>query len=155
MVGFPATLQATYHRWPFGLMYFLETCAGEETGAPNPEHLLEMSIYPRYGRGLFSIFTRIVLFESKGMSVRDKKLESMYIFGYNDTTQAERLVKYPGFRDNLERLHDVSRFSELQIRSNAGIYMHQPKSFAAVDLDVCRESFKLLGEIGQVIFECF
>lgn len=152
--GFPASLKALRPSWPFGVMYFLETEVVEDPQAKAID-ALEITISPRYGQGLWGIFTRLLLFESAGMSVADKQLDKKFICNYNDASEAERFMKYPGVADNLLKLEHYTKFSEMQIRSHAGIYMAQPASFKALDLDVCRESFKLLAQIGQVIFEAF
>lgn len=153
--GFPASLRAIGPGWPFGVMYFLETQVVEDPSRPGDERMLEMTISPRYGRGLWAIFTRIVLFESQGMNVGDKFMESQFIFKYNERALAERFIKYPGVADNLVKLERYTNFTEMQIKSKAGIFVSQPTSFKALSLDVCRESFRILGEIGQVLFEAF
>lgn len=155
VLGFPATLQAISPSWPFGVTYIVETEVVEDPNKTRIDDLLQMVIYPRMGRGFLGFFSHILLFESRGMSVRDKRLESKFIFSYNDDQLAERFVKYPGIADRLISLEDYSKFSEITIKTDAGIVLSQPKSFNAVDLDACRVTFKTLAEIGQVIFEAF
>ena len=89
------------------------------------------------------------------MSVRDKRLEGKFVFSHNNEQLAERFVKYPGVADRLQALEEYSKFSEITIKTDAGIVLSQPKSFNAMDLDACRVTFKTLGELGQVIFEAF
>ncbi|HEY9868236.1 MAG TPA: hypothetical protein V6D08_03655 [Candidatus Obscuribacterales bacterium] len=155
VLGFPATLEAVHTGWPFGVMYFLETQVIEDPAKSAHKEPLKMTVMPRFGRGLFRFFAHILLFESQGQSINDKALESRFIFQYNDLPLAERFVKYPGNPDRLARLEEYSKFTELTVKSDAGIYLAQPKSFVALDLDVCRETFRLLGELGQVLFEAF
>jgi hypothetical protein len=153
--GFPAALKAIKSGWPFGVMYFLETEVVEDPNQAKRPDALKLTLSPRYGRGIWGFFTRLLLFEDSGMTVADKQLDSRFICNYNNAALAERFMKYPGVADNLLKLEHYCKFSEMQISSQAGIYMAQPKSFRALDLDVCRESFKILGQLGQVIFEAF
>jgi hypothetical protein len=49
----------------------------------------------------------------------------------------------------------MTHFTEITIKADAGLSVSQPKSFDALDLDVAREVFKVIGELGQVLFEAF
>ncbi len=156
VLGFPATLEAVQAGWPFGVMYFLETQVIEDPAKTNDlREPLKLTVMPRMGRGLLRFFSHILLFESTGQTVGDRNLESQFVFQYNESPLAERFVKYPGNADRLLRLEDYSKFGELSVKSDAGIFLSQPKSFTALDLDVCRETFRLIGELGQVLFESF
>lgn len=155
VLGFPASLEAIHTGWPFGVMYFLETEVVEDPNKKNIAEPLKLTILPRVGRGFFQFFSHILLFESRGMPVGDKSLEGRFIFLHNDKDLAERFVKYPGVSDRLIKLEQYSKFGELTIKADAGIFLSQPKSFAALDLDICRETFRILGELGQVVFEAF
>lgn len=155
VIGFPAGLEALKPGWPFGVMYFLETQVVVDPNRPADKNALKMTIMPRIGRGLMRFFAHILLFESTGMPVSDRFLESKFIFQHNDTRLAERFVKYPGMSERLLKLEEFSRFSEMTVKSDLGIVLNQPQSFIDLDLDVCRETFRLLGEIGQVLFEAF
>lgn len=155
ILGFPATLQAIGPGWPFGVTFVIETEVVEDPNKQRITDLLQMVVYPRMGRGILGFFSHVLLFESKGMSVKDKRLESRFIFSHNNEQLAERFVKYPGMADRLNALEDYSKFSEMTIKTDAGIVLAHPKSFNAMDLDACRVTFKTLGEMGQVIFEAF
>jgi hypothetical protein len=155
VLGFPATLEALGAGFPFGVMYFLETQVVDDPSKPPVTNELKMTVTPRYGRGMFAFFARVLLFESSGMKVGDKNMESRFIFTYNSYPLAQRFVKYPGVPEILEKLEQYGHFSEMTIKSDAGLYLSQPKSFRDLDLDVCRETFRLLGELGQVLFEAF
>jgi hypothetical protein len=156
VLGFPATLQAIGSTWPFGVMYLLETQVVEDPNKPiDQDGVLNVTLTPRMGRGLMGVFSRIVLFEPTGMSVGDKAMESRFVFDYNSHSLCERLVKYPGVTDILLKLEQYAKFTEMTVKTDAGLYLSQPKSFQSLDLDVCRETFKLLGELGQVVFEAF
>jgi hypothetical protein len=52
-------------------------------------------------------------------------------------------------------LEHCSKFSELTIRAKAGIVVNQPQNFNSLDPDVFRETFKLMADTGQVLFEAF
>jgi hypothetical protein len=154
VLGFPVTIQAIGTKWPFPTMYFLETKIIEDPQHPAEEPLM-LTIAPRMGKGILSYFTRIVLFEPMGMGVGNKKLESSLLFHYNSAVQAERFVQYPAVAETLDKLNRYCKFSEIKISSREGIYLAQPKSFEALDLDVCRQTVKYLGELGQVLFDVF
>lgn len=153
MLGFPATLEALRATFPFGCSYFIETNV-DKTSQPDPS-MLNITIMPRYAKGLLSFITRILLFESKGQSVGDKSFDSRYICSFNDSAQAERLIAYPGITDKINELYHLTGFNELLIRVGAGLYLSQPKSFNSINIDVAKEVFRTLAEIGQVLFEDF
>ncbi len=155
VLGFPATIEAISPGWPFGVMYTVETNVVVDPSQPQRQDLLQLTIYPRMGRGLWSLFTKLLLFESKGMTVHDRKLEGVFNFSYDNSHAAERFVKYPGVSENLMLLETTTKFSEIVIKSDRGIYLSQPTSFNALNLDVCRATFRALGELGQVLFEAF
>jgi len=48
-----------------------------------------------------------------------------------------------------------TKFSEMGVKSKAGLYLTQPTNFNSVNLDIVRVTFKTLGELGQVLFESF
>src|SRR5262249_36320800 len=125
--GLPATLEAMYPNWPFGVMYTVESRVVDDP-SKSGEPGARITIYPRMGRGLMGILTRIVLFESKGMSVGDKKLESHYILGWDDSPEAHRFLKYPGVSEFLQHLDGEAKFSELVIKTDAGIFLSQPNN---------------------------
>jgi hypothetical protein len=49
----------------------------------------------------------------------------------------------------------MTKFTEVVIRADAGLSLSQPKSFNALDLDICKETFRSLAELGQILFESF
>jgi hypothetical protein len=156
VMGFPATMEAINTGWPFGVMYTVETNAsGDPTRKPDTTNDCKMTIYPRMGRGMMGIVTKLLLFEGSGQAIGDKKLEKMFNFGYDDRATAERFFHYPGIADHLTVLENSTKFSEIVIRTKVGIYLSQPGSFSNLDLDVCRATFHALGEMGKVLFEAF
>jgi hypothetical protein len=155
MLGFPATLEALRATFPFGVSYFVETnVSGDANSQPDPS-MLNITVMPRYAKGLLSFITRILLFESKGQMVGDKAFDSRFICAFNDSAQAERLIAYPGISDKILELYHLTNFNELLIRVGAGLYLAQPKSFNSINIDVAKEVFRTLAEIGQVLFEDF
>jgi hypothetical protein len=150
--GFPCQLEAFRPDWPFGVNYSIKTEIMPRT-KPGQE-FFALTIIPRIGRGFFGFITRLLFFEGAGVKVLDKNLQKTFIFNCADKAHLERFLGYPGISETLIKLHDLS-FNELKIISNAGLSLSQPKSFSKLDLAVCRETFKLLAEIGQVLYERF
>jgi hypothetical protein len=155
VLGFPATLEAISPGFPFGVNYYLETKVGvEPSAAAKPGATI--TITPRYGKGwIMGFLSHILFFEATGLPVGDKRLESRFIFNYTNQADAHRFLSYPGIADSLAKLEHYCKFSELTVKSDAGLALSQPRSFAALDLDVCRETFRILGQMGQVLFEAF
>lgn len=155
--GFPATLEAIYASWPFGVVYTLETTLVEDPArkAELAADHTRITIAPRIGRGPVSILTKLLLFESSGMPVGDKRLEKLLNFSYDDRDMTERFIHYPGVTEHLLNLNSIAKFSELIVRPSAGIYLAQPNSFNSLDYEVCRNTFKTLGALGKVLFEAF
>ena len=152
--GLPSRIEAMFPNWPFGVMYTVESRVVDDP-ARQGDLPARITVYPRMGRGLMGILTRLVLFESKGMSVSDKRLESLYILGYDDSPTAHRFLRYPGVSEYLQQLDGVAKFSELVIKTDAGIFLAQPNNFNSLDLDVCRGTFRILGELAHILAEAF
>jgi len=152
VLGFPASLTALRASFPFGVTYVVEVNVLDD---PKEEDPLNLTVMPRYAKGLFGFLTRIFLLESKGQSVGDKKFDNKFLCSFNQHNVAERFIKYPGVIEKIDALYANTKFSEMGIKSKAGLYLSQPTSFNASDLDVMRVTFKQMGEIGQVLFEAF
>ncbi len=152
VLGFPATVQALRASFPFGITYIVEVNVLEN---PKEEDPLNLTIMPRYAKGLLGFVTRIFLLESKGQSVGDKKFDSKYLCSFNQHAVAERFIKYPGVIERIEKLYANTKFSEMGVKSKAGLYLSQPQNFNAANIDVIRVTLKQLGEIGQILFEAF
>lgn len=152
MLGFPATLQGLRASFPFGITYIVEVNVMNEAGGEDP---LNMTIMPRYARGFLGFITRILLLESRGQKIGDKNFDSKFLLSFNDHNTSERFIKYPGVIEKIEALQVNTKFSEMGVKSKAGLYLTQPTSFNSVNLDVVRVTFKMLAEIGQVLFEAF
>lgn len=153
--GFPATLQAIKATLPFGVTYTLETHVIDDPNNPPRTNALRLTMSPRYARGFLSWIARIMLFEPQGQTLNDKRLEQLFMFNYNNQAEAERFIKYPGVYDNLVKLERCSNFTELTVRAHAGLALTQPQNFNSLDPDVFRETFRLLSELGRVLFEAF
>ena len=155
--GFPATLEAIYPSWPFGCMYTVETNTAIDPDRDDDDERpsTRMTIYPRVGRGMMSFVTKIVLFETRGMSVSDKRSQDAFNFNYDNKDVADRLLHYPKVSAILMDLDNHAKFSEVVIKTDVGIYLSQPTPFNSLDVDVCRTTFKIMGELGQILFEAF
>jgi len=153
VVGFPCRLEALNPNWPFGVNYFVDT---EVITSPNPNReSFSLDIIPRVGKGILGFFARLLIFEASGMKVGDKELDKEFICTFTKRHLVERFLRYPGVSENLLKLHKYSSFNELKIESNAGLYLSQPVAFSRLDLDNCRETFTLMGEVAQVLYEAF
>ena len=152
--GFPATLEAFMTGWPFNCTYVVESVL-ERDPDRHPEDGAKISVLPRMGQGLWGIFTHIFLFEGKGMSVNDRRLEKKLIFNYDLRDPALRLIKYPGIAETLMVLEEDCKLKELILKTNAGLYMIQGCSFDSLDLDLCSATFNYMAQVAQVINELF
>ena len=155
VIGFPAILQALFANWPFGVTYVIETKVIDDPNQAPDDKALDMAILPRLARGPFHSITRFVFLEAAGLRVGDKRTQNHFVISANNKKEAERFISYPEVFDKLLRLEKMSHFTEITIKANAGLALSQPKSFNSLDLDVTREIFKVLGELGQVLFEAF
>ncbi len=155
VLGFPATLEAIRSSYPFGVTYFLETQIIEDPSAPAALRPLKLVLTPRYARGVLALIGRILFFEARGQKLAITSLDSKFICSTNDLDRAQSFAQYPGMEDKLTKLYKYSNFSELLIKTDAGICLSQPTSFNALNPDVFNEVFRLMGEIGQVIFDRF
>lgn len=155
VLGFPATLEAIRSGFPFGVTYFIETKVIDDPSQPEDDSALKLTLSPRFTRGIYAFFARLLLLEARGQPIDEPKISANFLCSYNKKGEAERFVRYPGVMEKLFRLEHDTHFSELFIKGGAGLSLSQQKSFATLDLDVCRETFRTMGEIGQVLFEAF
>lgn len=154
-IGFPAIIQALFANWPFGVTYVLETKVIDDPNKEVDKKSLNMSIGPRLARGPFHSITRFIFFEATGMRIGDKRVQNHFIITANNKAEAERFIGYPEVFDKLLKLEKLTHFTEVTIKADAGLAVSQPKSFNALDLDYAREILKVMGELGQVLFEAF
>lgn len=155
VLGFPVMLQAIKATWPFGLIYTVETQVIDDPNATPDPNALFMQLSPRVVRGFFAFFAKILLFEPTGQHLSDRRMQQHFMFSYNNALEAERFVRYPGLFENLIKLEQAAKFSELTIRAKAGLVLTQPHNFNSVQPDVFRETFKVMADVGQVLFEAF
>ncbi|MBY0356590.1 MAG: hypothetical protein K2W82_01205 [Candidatus Obscuribacterales bacterium] len=153
--GFPATFEAFSPGWPFGCSYAIETNLLQNPQSNANDNQAKISVIPRVGRGLLSFFFHTFLFESKGMPVNDKKLQSRLIFSYDDQAVAMRFIKYPGVADLLLTLESECKMKEMIIKTDAGIYLSQANSFNSMNLDLCKATFNFMADLGQVLADSF
>ena len=152
--GFPAQLEAFMATWPFSVTYVVQSNAVQKA-AGHLEKQAKVTLAPRLGQGVFSFFAHAFLFEAKGMTVNDKKLDRKFIVSYDYKDPALRILKYPGVPDILLTLENDCKLKELIIKTDSGIYMVQGTSFQFLDLDLCRATFNYMGQIAQVLSEQF
>ncbi len=155
LLGFPVTLESFRAGWPFGVTFFLEI--GEPSTIPRPvdPDALNMTFYPRMTRGLYSFFARMLLLESKGQPIDEPRIKSNFLVAYNVRERAERFVHYPGVLEKVLKLEHYAKFSELVIRTDAGISMSVAQNFNGLEMDVAKESFQCISELGQIMFDNF
>jgi hypothetical protein len=154
ILGFPTSLEAFKPNFPFGLNYFVETKVIEDPSA-EAVPLLQLNISARHSKGILAKLLRLILFEPRGQKLQQLELDKIFVASFNDSELATHFARHPGVAEILTNLYRCSKFSELIIKSDAGIFLAQPTSFDAVDVDSCLEVFKLLGDLGQVIFDSF
>lgn len=152
--GFPAQLETFMTGWPFNVTYVVESNK-QRPDDFDPQDGAKISVLPRLGQGLWGIFTHIFLFESKGMSIGDKRLEKKLIFSYDLRDPTLRLLKYPGVGESLLVLEEDCKLKEMTIKTNAGLYFIQGSTFEELDLDLCSATFNYLGQVAQVMSELF
>ncbi|MBX9949803.1 MAG: hypothetical protein K2Y39_11610 [Candidatus Obscuribacterales bacterium] len=155
LLGFPVTLEAFRAGFPFGVTFFLEIGDLSEGPKPVDPDALNMTFYPRMTRGLYSIFARLLLLESKGQPIDEPRIKSNFLVSYNSRERAERFVHFPGVLEKILKLEHYAKFSELVIRTDAGISLSVPQNFNGLDMDVAKESFKTISELGQIMFDNF
>lgn len=155
VLGFPATLQAIKAGWPFGTTYTIETQVIDDPNAPIRPDSLQLVISPRLTHGIMAFFAKLLLFEPTGQRMTDKRMEKDFLFSHNNALEADRFVKYPGVYDNLLHLSEFAKFNELVVRAHAGLVLTQPTNFNSLDADIYRETFKVMADIGQTLFEAF
>ena len=155
VLGFPATLEAITAGWPFGVSYYIQTTVIEDPDRQSDPGALQLTLCPRTARGPFSFLARLLLFEAQGQKMGDRRIENTFVASFNNGSEALRFVNYPGVFENLMRLEHHSKFSEFLLKSGAGLSLSQPTSFNSLEANVFQETFKVLGDIGQVLVEDF
>ncbi len=155
LLGFPVTLEAFRAGFPFGVTFFLEI--GDLSDGPKPldPDALNLTLYPRMTRGLYSFFARLLLLESKGQPIDEPRIKSNFLVSYNNRERAERFVHFPGVLEKVLKLEHYSKFSELVMRTDAGISLSVPQNFNALEMDIVKETFQTIGELGQIMFDNF
>jgi hypothetical protein len=155
LLGFPVTLEAFRAGWPFGATFFLEIGDLSKGYKPVDANALNMTFYPRMTRGIYSFFARLLLLESKGQPIDEPRIKSNFLVAYNTRDLAERFVHFPGVLEKVLKLEHYAKFSELVVRTDAGISLSVPQNFNSLEMDVVKESFQCIGELGQIMFDNF
>jgi hypothetical protein len=155
VIGFPATIEAMRLSFPFGCSFFLETDVLNENKSKKSSGEFTLTVSHRLVTGFWAKFSRILLVDHTDRPLGMKKFDSDYIAKTNDDEQALRFVQYPSMIDKLLLLSQYTNFTELHVRSGYGVVLVQPTSIEKLDLDTVRETFRVFGEIAQVVFEAF
>jgi len=155
VLGFPALLEAFSPHFPFPVNYVVETKVVDDPSQAPDDDALKISFPPRIARGFLARLLRMFLFEPKGQLVDEPRIDGMFVCSYNNRDEAKRFGRYPGVAERLVALHRCVNFTELVIKADAGLFLSQSTAFEHVDVDVCREVFRLMGELGQVLFDAF
>jgi hypothetical protein len=155
VIGFPATIEAMRLSFPFGCSFFLETDVLRENKSKKSSGVFTLTVSHRLVTGFWAKFSRILLIDHTDKPLGMKKFDSEYIAKTNDDEQALRFVQYPSMIDKLLLLSQYSNFTELHVRSGYGVVLVQPTSIEKLDLDTVRETFRVFGEVAQVVFEAF
>ncbi|MCC6978541.1 MAG: hypothetical protein IT343_09470 [Candidatus Melainabacteria bacterium] len=155
LLGFPVTMEAFRAGFPFGVTYFLEIGDLGEGPKPVDPDALCMTFYPRMTRGFYSFFARLLLLESKGQPIDEPRIKSNFLVSYNSREKAERFVHFPGVLEKVLKLEHYAKFGELVIRTDAGISLSQPQNFNSLEMEVIKESFNTISELGQIMFDNF
>ena len=153
--GFPVILQAVLTGWPFGVMYISETQDSATVSAVPAENGGRITICPRVGKGLGSILSFLFLFEGKSMPVGDSELEGQFNFSYDRRDLAYRFAAIEGIASQIKQLEQQTKFSELVIRTDAGIYLAQPTPFEKLSPEDCLETCRLLADMGSLLRQNF
>lgn len=153
--GFKAQLEAFMVDWPFNVTYVIETVDRDDPERYERQEQAKVGMLPRMGRGFWSFFAHIFLFEGKGQSVNDKRLEKKLIFSYDNRDAALRIIKYPGIPETIQVLEEDCQMKEMIIKTDAGVYFVQGTTFKTLDLDLCKATFNYMAQIAQVMNELF
>lgn len=156
--GFPARLETFMVGFPWSVSYALETNIVENPDEDRSHYnkdQAKINFVPRIGKGMWSILSRLFLFETKGQKVHDKQLEKTMIITYDNQEPALRFIKYPGVSEILMTLHDDCHLKEMVVKTDEGIYFNQGVNFKDMDMDLCQATFKYMGELSQVLAEAF
>lgn len=157
VAGYPARLEAFMVGWPWSVSYAIETNIVEDPAAHDfsATDQAKINFLPRIGKGLWSIASKLFLFETKGQKVHDKKLERSMIITYDNQEPALRFIKYPGVSEILQTLHDDCNMKEMVVKTDEGIFFSQGVNFRDMDMDLCQATFKYMGELTQVLSDAF
>jgi hypothetical protein len=142
--------------FPFGVGYMISFGNEEAQDADfDTSQTLKLTVTPRFAKGLMSIFGRLLLFESKGLSVQDTKFESRFITTYNEKDLMQAYFNAPGVKKTIWDLSMKEEFNELVINSEMGIYLYQPQSFNYLAVEKCKQTFDALQMLCDSLQEVF
>lgn len=152
-LGFPVTVEAIRTHFPFGTNYYVNIDVLKESNIESSAMTLLIS--PKVTKGIWNVLGRLLLLDARVRPVGDHDFDSMFNLDTNDYNTALRFIRYPMMLDKIKELHHSTGFSELHVRSTAGLKLLQPTNFEALNLDVAKEAVRVLGEMGQILFDVF
>ncbi len=155
VLGFPATIEALRANFPFGASFFLETDVLNEHNSSSDQQGFTLTISPKVVTGFWANFSRILLIDHQTKLIGDKRFDNHYLAVTNNDEEARRFIRYPAMMDKIILLSRTCSFTEVHIRAGHGLVTVQPTSIEKLDGDVVRESFRVMGEMAQVMFEAF
>ncbi|MBS1991823.1 MAG: hypothetical protein JSS86_07285 [Cyanobacteria bacterium SZAS LIN-2] len=153
VLGFPVTVEAIRTHFPFPTNYYVNIDVLKE-GAQDPNAMTVM-ITPKMTKGLWNRLGRLLLIDAHLRPIGDPQFDNVLNMQSNNFDLALRFVRYPMMTDRIKELQNQTGFTELHARATAGLLLVQPTSFDSINLDVARETVRMLGDMAQVLFDVF
>jgi len=153
ILGFPVTIEAIKPFFPFATDFYVNIDVLHE--ATNNPAVLQFQITPKVTKGIWNRLGRLLLIDARVRPIGDKEFDNLFNVNTNDFSGALRFVRYPGMLDKIQELQDISGFNELDVRATAGLKLVNPTNFDSLNLDVARETVRIMGEMGQILFDVF
>jgi hypothetical protein len=151
--GFPITVEGIRATFPFGTSYYINIDVLKEKNT-DPT-LMTLLITPKVTKGIWNLIGRLLLLDARVRPIGDPGFDSAFNMTTNDYAAALRFVRYPAMLDKINQLQEFTGFTELEVKAKTGMVLRQPTSIEALNLDVARESVRVLGEMGQILFDVF
>jgi hypothetical protein len=152
-LGFPIIIEGIRATFPFGTNYYVDVDVLKEKNA-DPD-LMTLLITPKVTKGFWNFVGRLLLLDARVKPIGEPAFDRLFNMTTNDYSAALRFVRYPAILDKINQLQEFTGFMELHVKAKAGILLRQPASIEALNLDVARETVRVLGETGQILFDVF
>jgi hypothetical protein len=153
VLGFPITIEAIRATFPFGTNYYVNIDVLKE-GITDPS-VMTLLITPKVTKGFWNLIGRLLLLDPRVRPIGDPHFDAIFNMATNDYAAALRFVRYPTMLDKIKALQEYTGFMELHVKAKAGLLLRQPTSLEGLNLDVARETVRVLGEMGQILFDVF